>query len=124
MMLSTKHTKYNSVVVKEIQKDSEFSIINHIIVEAIPEDKTDVVVKKISIQNTINNVIQELSELIENKRERCYFCYGMADIDVYKSRSHSDYYIMNSPNEGLYEYFQLSLTELNKLVNYFKQMVK
>lgn len=44
------------------------------------------------------NMLKELKELVEGKRERCYFAYGMTDIDFYKVGD--KYAITDSPNAG------------------------
>jgi hypothetical protein len=91
-------TLYNTYIIE---------LVNHKIDSSIPE------YYKIKIQSY--NLYNELKELKEGKKERCYFAYGMADIDVYKSGK--KYIIMNSPTEAFYHEYELSEKEFDNILN-------
>lgn len=65
---------------------------------------------------------QELNELIEGKRGRCYFAYGMTDIDFYKLKE--KFALTDSPNDGYNVQLVLADGEIEKLVNQLKLELK
>jgi hypothetical protein len=52
---------------------------------------------ELEIQDT--KFIEQLIELKEGERERCYFSFGMQDINLYKANN--QYAMTHSPHEGL-----------------------
>lgn len=55
------------------------------------------------------SLIKQMTELRDGKRDRCYFTFGFADIDIY--RQDNMYVISNSPHE--YAYIDYFITEDN-----------
>jgi hypothetical protein len=62
----------------------------------------------------------QLQELYEGKRERCYFSFGNHDIDFYKNKE-GKFTIRHSPYEGLNMVFVLLDGELEKLLEEIKR---
>lgn len=59
---------------------------------------------------------QQLNELKEGKRERCYFAYFMQDIDIYKVNDR--YAMTHSPNEGINIQLIFAEGQFNELLRY------
>ncbi len=68
---------------------------------------------EIKIQSS--KLYDELLELKQNKKDRCVLAHGMADIDIY--RKGKGYIIENSPNEGLYLYYEINTKEFDSILN-------
>lgn len=71
---------------------------------------------EVLIQST--EMYEQLNELIEGKRDRCYFAYGMTDIDFYKV--HDKFALTHSPNAGYNVQLILAEGEINKLIDSLK----
>lgn len=69
-----------------------------------------------SIHIIASDFTDQIQELCEGKRDRCYFSFGNQDIDFFKTKD-GKFAIMHSPYEGLNMVFVLSDGELKKLLD-------
>ena len=65
-------------------------------------------------------MIKDLQELIKNKRERCYWSFGMTDIDLFKMSN--QFVVDESILPGQHTFFILSNNEFNKLYKQLKSV--
>jgi hypothetical protein len=63
-----------------------------------------------------STLFDNLMSLKNNKKERCYFGCGMADIDVYRAKN-GDYVLHDSPASGMHILYMISEEEFDKLIN-------
>lgn len=71
------------------------------------------------LTNTIRirnyNAIEKLIDLKAEKCKTAYFDFGMTDVDIKKSLN-GFYSIMNSPVDGIYDYYDIPSDEFEKLL--------
>lgn len=75
---------------------------------------------EINLGNTKEKMINEITELKSNKRDRCYWSFGMTDIDLFKMNDR--FVIDESIIPGQHTYFCLSEDEIDKFSSQLKSL--
>lgn len=88
--------------------------LNPDMMERLTFDVTDDEGKTDTIRISNHDAFETLAELKSGKCEIAYFHFGMTDIDISRD-SQGNYYIMNSPCDGIYDYYNVPASELEKL---------
>lgn len=78
---------------------------------------------KIGLQNSLDNIIYQLTEFKTGERDRCCFAKGMTNIDVIRNHENGTIYISQTEQWGEpVLYIFNSPKELDHLLNEFKSM--
>lgn len=83
--------------------------------EKVAFDVTDDEGKTDTIRIRNHDAIDRFRNLRDGKRSTAYFDFGMTDIDIDKDLK-GNYMIMNSPVDGIYDYYEVPDEEFQKLI--------
>lgn len=92
------------------------SMSSEVMIELSWEVKGNIFPQTQMIKISNLNFETEINELYDNKRERCYFAYGMQDIDIYKLPDNS-FAMTHSPFSGLNIQYVFADGEFAKFVS-------
>lgn len=110
---------YTDCTVEKVTKEQEVKYI-HTIHLSIPNEDQPVVIR---IQNSVENIMFQLQELKEGRKNQCYFAKGLTNIDIVRDEIKEELYILQSQKDNTTSSYQLkSIAEIERLIENMKQL--
>ena len=110
---------YTDCTVKMVTKEQEVKYV-HTIHLSIPNEEKPVIIR---IQNSLENIMYQLQELKEGRKNQCYFAKGLTNVDIVKDEKKEELYIVQSQTDNTYTSYQLkSIDEIERLIENMKHL--
>lgn len=117
-IVKTSYT-YKDCEVKKVTKKVGKKIL-HVVHLLIPNTEQTI---SISVQNSLENIVRQLEEFKEGKRNKCYFAKDLINVDIVRDGETNDYYIVESiSNDEFYSYKLTSVVEIERMIDYIKSI--
>lgn len=113
------HENYTDCTVEKVTKEQEVKYI-HTIHLSIPNKEQPVVIR---IQNSVENIVYQLQELKEGRKNQCYFAKGLTNVDIVRDEQKEELYIVQSQKDNTYSSYRLkSIAEIETLIENMKHL--
>ena len=111
--------KYTDCTVEKVTKEQEAKYI-HTIHLSVPNEEETVV---IHIQNSFENIMFQLQELKEGRKNQCYFAKGLTNVDIVRDEQKKELYIVESQTDNTCSSYRLkSIQEIETLIENMKHL--
>lgn len=112
--LNSNQDTYTNCIVEDVTKGQEKKFIHCIHLSSPTVDETII----IGIQNSFENIMFQLQELREGRRNRCHFAKGLINVDIVRDEKEQTLSIIQSEQDNSYSSYQLeSISEIETLMN-------